>query len=61
MENVAVEICLNFKIEISSATEMSDKYMARIALDDLSERLNTFLNYFLFERRGTQHFHIIIL
>lgn len=52
MENVATKICLNLKIKIFSATEMYDKYMARIVLADLSEQSNT-LPYFLFERRGT--------
>lgn len=36
-------------------------YMARIVFDDLSEQSNALLNYFLPEKRGTQHFPIIIL
>lgn len=35
------KICLKLKIKIFSATEMYDKYMARIVLADLSEQSNT--------------------
>jgi len=48
------------KLRFLQRQNIFDKYMTQV-LDDLSERSNALLNYFLSERCGAQHFHIIIL